>query len=428
MDCVIPGPSVRLFCSSIACLSKIGNKDLYVELDVAHGVTLRTLNDAKSAYACMRFAPSFFERCSALPPPTTTTETISGRKRHRSSSRSRLPTSPSTTQTTASTINNDDHDDEDDDLNHCHEHDDNDDERRFSVRLAVRAMAPIVKARKDVVQLRITSRPSPLRLAFEFLLRPPPAGGGGGRGGAPLLRVVHGIPACDADAVAAITTAQRASEFSCRPSAMVRWLEPLSRLKTTEVAIIIEKDAKALSAQSFHHGEWYGLPSSGSATTATTPATAAAAGVPPGPLPSGRTLHVVKTEACLPVDELEDVYFYDTRGNDDNDEDEGTEHWPDRVNEGVVLVIPLREARAWLQFCAMHADTPRMGRCATVTFHWGGKPVVLEAASPTDDEDHHGGMDGDGTHGGRGGHQRGPPPFSSQLVLASLDHHLLRGR
>jgi hypothetical protein len=52
------------------CLSRIG-KDLYVAFDAIEEVSLRSLNDAKSAYAYFRFEPAFFERCTA-PPPTVT--------------------------------------------------------------------------------------------------------------------------------------------------------------------------------------------------------------------------------------------------------------------------------------------------------------------------------------------------------------------
>ena len=68
MDCVIPSHSVRPFCTAIACLSRIG-KDMYLEFDPLEGLTLRTLNDAKSAYSSIVWEPSFFEKCSA--PPTS---------------------------------------------------------------------------------------------------------------------------------------------------------------------------------------------------------------------------------------------------------------------------------------------------------------------------------------------------------------------
>ena len=63
MDCVIPGPNIRLFTAAISSLSRVG-KDLYLDFDPIQGLVLRTLNDAKSAYACFRYEPLFFEKCT----------------------------------------------------------------------------------------------------------------------------------------------------------------------------------------------------------------------------------------------------------------------------------------------------------------------------------------------------------------------------
>jgi Rad9 len=63
MDIVIPSHLIRNFSSALSCLSKIG-KDVYWEFDSVTGLSLRTINDAKSSYACWRYKVTFFERCS----------------------------------------------------------------------------------------------------------------------------------------------------------------------------------------------------------------------------------------------------------------------------------------------------------------------------------------------------------------------------
>eukprot|EP00563_Minutocellus_polymorphus_P013945 CAMPEP_0181057212 /NCGR_PEP_ID=MMETSP1070-20121207/20127_1 /TAXON_ID=265543 /ORGANISM="Minutocellus polymorphus, Strain NH13" /LENGTH=56 /DNA_ID=CAMNT_0023136605 /DNA_START=122 /DNA_END=288 /DNA_ORIENTATION=+ len=56
MDVILPSHSLRTFSAAVACLTKIG-KECYVDFDpLGHGLTLRTLNDAKSAYGQFRFA------------------------------------------------------------------------------------------------------------------------------------------------------------------------------------------------------------------------------------------------------------------------------------------------------------------------------------------------------------------------------------
>ncbi|XP_064612836.1 cell cycle checkpoint control protein RAD9A-like [Liolophura sinensis] len=59
MKCIIPGIHVKVFGRAIHSLSKIG-EELYVE-PLEHGLTLRTVNSSRSAYACFVFAPDFFQ-------------------------------------------------------------------------------------------------------------------------------------------------------------------------------------------------------------------------------------------------------------------------------------------------------------------------------------------------------------------------------
>lgn len=63
MDIVIPSHSIRNFSSALSCLAKMG-KDVYWEFDSITGLSLRTINDAKSSYSHWKYKVAFFERCA----------------------------------------------------------------------------------------------------------------------------------------------------------------------------------------------------------------------------------------------------------------------------------------------------------------------------------------------------------------------------
>ena len=317
MDCVIPSHSVRSFCASIGCSSRIG-KDLYVEFDPIDGLALRSLNDAKSAYACFRFEPSFFERC-------TTPLNTESRKR---------------TLTEASQ------------------------ELRFSCRVAVRALAAVVRPRKNVVSLRVRSKTcsSALYLSFEFHLKNSES--------AALLRVVHRIQFADAEGVSAVASKEEASEIVASPKVLLRLLEPLKR--TGEATLIVRSDAQMVSAASFHHTQ------AGNNTDATNN----------NAILQATSASLLKTETAITCDEFEDFDFRDNRQVD--------ESMPESVNNCVILVFPIKEAKAMLQFCSQHQSQYELR--VSLSFHWGSKPLVLEATTDS---------------------------FSAEVVLATLDHKLL---
>ena len=64
MDVIIPAHNIKILSSSISTLSKIG-KILYLEFDPLDGLTIRTLNDAKSSFCHFHFDVGFFERCTS---------------------------------------------------------------------------------------------------------------------------------------------------------------------------------------------------------------------------------------------------------------------------------------------------------------------------------------------------------------------------
>ena len=256
MDCVVPGHSVRPFCASIGCLSRIG-KDLYVEFDAIEGLHFRTLNDAKSAYACFRFEPSFFERCTAPPLESTTTT----RKR-----RSRTTEEPSQ-------------------------------ELRFSCRVSLRALAAVVRPRRAVAALRVRSEVSSsvFFLSFEFQLR--------NNDEDALLTVVHRMKVAEANSVSASAPKDGASEIVASPRVLLRLLEPLKR--TALAALVVRSAAQTVSASSFHHTDTTMPDSNAANQNAILQATSAS---------------LLKSETAIGCDEFEEFDFREDRKVGDGDD------------------------------------------------------------------------------------------------------------
>lgn len=455
MDCVLSSHAVRPFCAALACLSRIG-RDLYLEFDpIEDGLALRALNDAKSAYACVRCKPAFFERCTA--PPTTSTR----RRQHQQHNSNNNNNKRTLSQASSSASQQPSQSQE---------------EMRFSCRVALRALAAVVKPRKNVVSLRIRSETETsnsnhssasadgdgaLFLSFEFHLQQQQAGSGGGdKGALPLLRVVHRIRAADAAAAQAVAPTDGCSELVAPPKLLLSLLDPLKR--TTEAALFVgngtgttrsegigannnneEVPPNKVSASSFHH----------STDTAATNHTnnnailqATSASLLKVSIKScfEYTLHSItfsclsccfvlfclllclKTETAVACDEFDDFYFRDDRGRanntqrlgGDDDEEEEDDDMPANVNEQVVLVFPLKEAKSFLQFCSSQQsqsqfdDALGQGLRVAFHFHWGGRPVIFQTTTT-------------GSIGGGGGLAVESTSFSAQLVLATLDHKLL---
>ena len=324
MDCVIPGHSIRTFCSSIVCLSKIGS-EIYFEFHALEGLSVRALNDAKSAFGHFRYEPAFFERCTA--PPA-------------SSSRKRTLTQ------------------DQDDL-------------RFSCRVTLKALAAIVRPRKEAVSLRIGSETdaAALFLTFEFQIQ---------KNKDALVRVIHRIKVADADSLTAVVSKQDGSEIVASPKVFSQLLEPLKR--TSEAAMIITKDSQVVSVSSFHHCD--NVPDDNNRNATNNNA-----------ILQANSASLLKTETGMTCDNFDEFFFRDGRDIDQDDS------LPRNVNQQLVLVFPIREFKAMLQFCTLAKLDEELR--VTLYFHWGGKPLSIEAESR---EQHH---------------------FTAELILATLDHKLL---
>jgi hypothetical protein len=404
MDCVIPAQSVRSFCAALSCLCRIG-KEIYVEFHPLEGLALRTLNDAKSAYSCFRWTPSYFERCTLPPPPPVPPS--SSRKRPVSASSSHHP--PSTTQdsnasaassASASSLSS----------------------TRFCCRIPIRALTPIVRARKNVTQLRVHSVWSSLSLLLEFefsLLSKNPVYTDDTR-----IRVVHRIGVTDAVGVSAVAPREHCSEIITSPRVLLRLLEPLKR--TTEASLIIRRHSTIISAASFHHSDTGSLIDGGISQhhqqqqqqqlqeqeqEQTTDSTNEA---PPSKLmarnvnavvQAAATISFLKTETSIEVSEFDEFDFC-------HDRDVSTSTStsllgiPVTANEEAILVFPVREARAMLQYCAHQAHADHELR-VIVSFQYGGKPMIIETNRNDDDSVL-------------------SSTFHAELVLATLDDHLLQ--
>ena len=241
-----------------------------------------------------------------------------------------------------------------------------------------------------------------LQLSLEFLLESPKTTG--------TLRIVHRLAVSDAEGVTALASRAAACEIVTSPQVFLRLLDPLKR--TSEVALTVDDVGQTVTATSFHHGDAVTGGGGGVENNAVLRNVAASAGV-------------LKTEASIGVEEFVEYHWRDDRkegsgggnggGNGDDDDEEGGGRRtstttqdddaippgnppPSRVNEEVTLVFGIKEARAMLQFCAAASTDVEMD--AVLCFHWGGRPVVIEA----EEEE------------GR---------FSAELILATLDHQLV---
>ncbi|KAL7459688.1 hypothetical protein ACHAWC_011487 [Mediolabrus comicus] len=260
-----------------------------------------------------------------------------------------------------------------------------------------------------------------MMLSFEFIIEhitKNNQNGCNGSSGDGTFRVIHKVGVTDANGItlSASTRKRDRSEIVSPPKLWLRLLDPLRR--TAEVALTIDDELKVVTATSFHPGEIQQHQQQQNSTEDNAVLQAAAA-----------KAAVLKTETSTGTEEFDEYDFRNNRGrkknrkkknrrngggrdgeNDDDDDDTDDENEEDEereseipppdVNQKVILVFSIKEAKAMLQYCAQtnstfHDDGDAL---SIISFHWGGKPIVIET-------------DGDS--------------FSGELVLATLHHGMI---
>ena len=182
-----------------------------------------------------------------------------------------------------------------------------------------------------------------------------------------------------------------ASEIVASPIVLRQLLEPLQN--TSEAALIVRYSAAAAS-HTLH---------TNTTTTATANSTVSASSFHPtvttttkrstgSPQETNRhhiwlgpQASLLKSETSVSADEFLEFDFVSNRDILDD--------LPEEVNREVILVFSLKECRAVLQFLGSLEEV-----MATLTFHWGGQPVTIQADQQS---------------------------WSINLVLATLDYKLL---
>lgn len=292
MDCIIEGNSIRPFCAAIACLSRVG-KEINFDFDPIDGLTLRSLNDSKSIFASFHYEPSFFQKC-CIPQ-------VAGRKRRKSQGLS----------------------------------EETEDDERWSVRVSMKALAPLIRPRKDVLSLQIVTVGD--LLSFEFQLQ---------RASGIVVKIIYRVGYSLAQSVAAIASTEGSSELVVQPQVLLTMLEPLRR--ATEIALLVNETHKLISGVTFAHDD-IAQEASSNLTKPTS----------------------LKTETSIGYDELIDLEYM----HPDESHEDGPNPPPADLNEQVVLVFTLKEFKAMLQYCAQAAD---QSLPVSISFFWGGKPMVVK--------------------------------------------------
>ena len=474
MDVILSPSSIKTFTSSIVCFSRIAGssnaggggtasaasqQDLYWEFDPISGLVIRTMNDAKTAYACMSYQPNFFNYCSTNTNGTTATA---------SSNTSQQTCSQNTTTSNSSAGS----------TNHAKR------QRRdktFACRLTIKALIPIVRHRnnKNIESLRIrsyyensldhsrntatknptvnhkTHQSQPIGLEFIFTLRNtkndqncfhhPLSASTSGLTNNNQRMVRHRIPIVDSTATTFGNVMnpmmyhdkdEPPSELIVSPNVLYRLLEPLQR--TIEVALIIRSHTAAVnqeidedgmagrnfhtiqnslgsvSASSFHHSDTTYDRTLVNNNNAILQAT---------------TASLLKTETACTSQEFVDFDFITSRNMNSNDNNNGI---PDNVNDEVILVFPIKEAKAMLQFCCSSSSMmPSViqqqkqehfeNQLVHLSFHWGGQPLMIQTyntTTTTNNSNSNGIQD-------KSIESISSSTYNMQLVLATMDYQLL---
>jgi len=410
MDCIISGNSnVKRFSYAISCLCRIG-KDLYIDFNELDGLYLKTLNDAKSAYTCCHFQPSFFERCCS---PPTGALTKGATSTSRSRGRDRMPTGPNSSRkrrniggdkATAADV-------EDGDIPSQQTY-------SLTCRVPLRTLTSALRPRKNVRSLRIRSHGNSeqhsvadgndseeeplsattendgsregklMQLSFEYILESQQHANS-------MMRVAHRVGVAECDSIMAVVSStireqhNSYSEIVSSPKLFTKILDPLR--KTAEIVFTVNDEKKQITVASFHDSDIIATARTGNNSDTNLLL-----------LPSSMLL---KTQTSMGCDEFE-CYTWRNSEHFDNsrlqsNSAEGStnrEEPPSNVHEEVNLVFGIREIKTLVQFCTS-VNMQDHDMKIVMSFQYGGKPIVFESS-------------------GKG--------FTIQLIMATLDHKLLR--
>jgi Rad9. len=454
MDVIIPAHNIKTLSNAVQALAKIG-KFLYVEFDPLTGLTLRTLNDAKSSFAEFTFDVGFFERCSSGGIFTTgydNGDVVPGGILHcQARTKRKTPASTSSSSSRKQSKNLKTNSNKNDDLlvqqrsnrrlasssatrrqqqRQQQQQQEEEDCEKYLCRVPIRTIASLLHSRKGLLSLRIRSiTPSPdlsltadtssvtsssvfsrrsdsslsckMQLSFEFRIQSSPSSGSGGSGGQGIMFVTHRIFVSSSPSVVATASRTNCSEIVVDP---VLWMKLMDPVQSPEMALIVSEKDRRVTASSFHYADGGG---------------GGGGDDPEGS--SNRNLvlsamasRVLKTETSVHCDDLDEFVYSDggirhLTENDNADDDDGHERGdnageiPEGIEDQVVLVFSSREAKAMAQFCVQQAGgkVEEFGELKLiVNFYWGGKPIVFET-------------EGDA--------------FQGVLILSTVHHSLLKG-
>ena len=210
------------------------------------------------------------------------------------------------------------------------------DEDRWSVRVSIKALAPLIRPRKDVLSLQVVTIGD--LLSFEFQIQ---------RTSGIIVRIIHRVGFSSCSSVAAVCNTDGSSELVVQPQVLLTMLEPLRR--ATEIALLVNETHKLVSGVTFAHDDIAQEASSNLAKPTT-----------------------LKTETSIGYDELIELeYMHPDEESYENEPNPP----PADLKEQVVLVFTLKEFKAMLQFCAQAAD---QSLPVSISFFWGGKPIVVK--------------------------------------------------
>jgi hypothetical protein len=144
-------------------------------------------------------------------------------------------------------------------------------------------------------------------------------------------------------------------------------LDPLKR--TAEAALIIRADLSRIHASSFHQSSSSAGPGDSAVNN--------------NAILQANSDSLLKTETGIGCEDLRDFFFRQDR-DEQQQQDDGGETMPPNVNQRVVLVFLIKEAKAFLQFANSNVNSQHddgdddESNNVDLFFHLGGKPIVWQ--------------------------------------------------